>query len=330
MVTVLSTLVLCACCKAPTEPTSPPPPPPSVSNPAHPTRLALSPDLDDGAGVRGLIHLSSEVPARKNVQLPDDVVVLPVGTPTELKGIAGGFSGGCAFESGWELDFGMGPVEDLLVRWADTDKSGAVTMTPPREAEGVSMLAAGCVPGTDVSVSKMIAIGESALSALERVEDEYLPLRKDDIALPKGYPGDDPVSSVVTKPLLIFFADADADGEVDVISYSFRSWLDDEGVQLAQAGEIGILWSQRERRPSFGSFGLSQGVAFPSFHVVPPELDGGAFLFYGVHRCCGGTTVRYLHLKDDVFSEETFVTMEGDREVYLLPSKEGSAKVVIE
>lgn len=293
-------------------------------------KMLLSPAEGRIDGVRRLVHVPPETVAPSNPKIAEDVIVVPARTTTTLEGIAGGYSGGCAFESGWELDFGLGPIEDLLMKWASVDKAGAVSITPPAEALGVSMYLAGCEPGTNEWTHKMIVIGDEGLEALHRVMTEYLPVRADDTALPEGAPVDDPVASVETTPLLVFSADADGDGAPEVIVYSFRSWLDEEGVQLAQAGEIGILWNDRSRKPSIGSFGLSQGTAFPAFFVVPPEHDGGALLFYGVHRCCGGTTARYLHLTDGVFSNETFVTKAGDRKVFLEPSKEGRAKLVIE
>jgi len=326
--------LLAGCCgtsRCDDHPTVPPAneTPKPISAPVE--KMLLSPAEGRIDGVRRLVHVppvdADPVEKKKGTE---DVIVVPPGEPTLLEGIAGGYSGGCAFESGWELDFGLGPVEDLLVKWATVDKEGRISITAPVEAAGVSMYLAGCAPGTDEWIHKMIVIGDEGLEALHRVMTEYLPVRADDTALPEGAPVDDPVASVKTTPLLVFSADADGDGAPEVIVYSFRSWLDDEGVQLAQAGEIGVLWRDRKLPPSVGSFGLSQGTAFPSFHVVPARHDGGALLFYGVHRCCGGTTARYLHLEDGKFSKETFVTEEGDREVFLAPSPRGRASLVIE
>ncbi len=324
--------VLIAGCGGNVSPDTPKPPPASQPENAPAKRQApivLSPDATS-EHIRALKHAPTGEAITDAPRIPRGAVVIPVGKPTILEDLTNGFGGDCWFGSGWELNYGDGPIEDLLVKWATSDKSGQVSITIPVTAQGISLMVSGCEPGTEKWARRMIVGGNPGLENLVRVNNEYVPLRNRDKEIPADFPVEDPVASVETRPLMILNTDVDADGTTEVVVYSFRSWLDDEGVQLAQAGEIGILWDDPATAPSFGNFGLSQGTAFPFFHVVSPKLNGGSPLFYGVHRCCGGTTIRTLTLKDGVFGKETFQTAEGDKKIVLHPSTEGPAKIVIE
>ena len=308
------------------------PPEQTSATPDPPAKIAVSPLSVEAreSGIKPLVHTASlSTVGTDDTSDPEALIVVRAGESSALRGITHGKGTECWVESGWEVDFGLGPLEDLLMKWVTIDKRGAVTITPPREALGVAFMLSGCDPKKPEWTRKIIAIGAEGLHSY-RSARRYIESRSGDTALPPGFPDEDPVHLVKLTPVVVFRSDLDGDGKGEVLVYAFRSWLDDEGDQLAQAGELGIVWSNPEKRSSSAVFGLSQGVAFPFFHVVPPELNGGSHLFYGVHRCCGGTTLRHHHLSGTIFSDEIFETKEGDHSVFLTPSADGRARIAIE
>jgi len=251
-----------------------------------------------------LKHTMSNLPKQSDVPSKyANLQTVQTNTETIVEKIKHRMDGDCWIGSSWEVNYGFGQLEDLLMDWIRTDKKTKVFINPPTEADGIVFELSGCHPKSGWT-KKMVAIGERGQLNYKNYVNKYQKKRKEN-----------------TTPVVIFNFDIDQDGNEELISYNIINPAPNTKKSAAVKGELGIVWGADDQISS-GVFQLDQGRIFPNFLVADKNLNGGQYLFFGVLRCCGQTSFKAFNLNTNrIFTNEFKNSKQGTHPVFLLPSK---------
>jgi hypothetical protein len=204
--------------------------------------------FDGSAETAGIRRLAHRIPPLANAaQRVGNVVVLPVDKRAPVPGLQ-------APDNEPLRTFGLGA--DALATMAQVDPKNPknVTTVAPAHLEGAVMHVRG-------ATSVLVAVGDAGVATLARYREHYVKRRIADKSAP--------ISAL--EPYAIIYDDLDADGTLELISFSRTTPARDPSMV-----ELGVLFSTGE----IGFAPICCGDSVLGVWVVPPTLSGGKTLLF--------------------------------------------------
>jgi hypothetical protein len=310
----------------------PPSPVPKPRKEPSKKALRISPGLDDKArkaGIKRLTHVPFKWPAEDSgPRKAGEPLVLPVGVPSPLPPpfpadhVPSGGEAKFFYQQQWTITrAGVLEMADGVVdfgKWTTEDPSGALLLTPPKEWEGI-VVHNGTV---------LMAFGNQGLRNYREYQRRYVPWRMKRRDLPLHTEATT-YSDIETSLATVMTGDIDADGTLELISYTFVRWLDEKKKPVRLEGEIGVVWRNAKKQPAVLSGFTSQPGAFTVPYAAPARLNGGKPLVFSVEYCCATTTFRASNPNVGSYNNVRWEGEDGEWAVFLEPSATREATVLI-